>query len=50
MAKRFLPVAAVALVACVLAACTNPVAPAAAPSVHHVVPQASAGTLVGSDT
>jgi hypothetical protein len=48
MAKRFLPLAAVALVTCVLAACSNPTAPAATPA-HHVVPQSSAGVLIGGD-
>jgi hypothetical protein len=49
MAKRFGLIAAVALVSGVLAACSNPTAPAAAPS-NHNVPQMSAGVLSGSDT
>ena len=51
MAKRFGLLAAVALVSGLLAACTNPMAPAATPSAHHTtMPQQSAGTLWGSDT
>ena len=50
MAKRFGLLAAVALVSSVLAACSNPTAPAATSQSHHLAPQSSAGTLVGSDT
>jgi hypothetical protein len=52
MAKRFVLLAAVALVTGALAACTSPTAPtSASPSAHRVnVPMQSAGTLVGSDT
>ena len=51
MAKRFGLIAAVALISGVLAACSNPTAPAAAPSTHHInVPQQSAGVLIGGDT
>jgi NhaP-type Na+/H+ or K+/H+ antiporter len=52
MAKRFLPLAVVALLSGMLAACTSPTAPtSASPSAHRVnVPMQSAGTLVGSDT
>jgi hypothetical protein len=50
MAKRFGLLAAVALVSGLLAACTNPMAPAATPTAHRTMPQQSAGTLWGSDT
>jgi hypothetical protein len=49
MAKRFFPIAAIALVLGGLAACSNPTAPAATQPTHHVVPQSSAGTLIGSE-
>jgi hypothetical protein len=49
MAKRFVTLAALALVPAVLAACTNPTAPAATQPTHHPVSQSSAGTLIGSE-
>jgi hypothetical protein len=50
MAKRFGLLAAVALISGVLAACSNPMAPNAAPRANHNVPQMSGGVLSGSDT
>lgn len=52
MAKRFGLLTAVALVSSVLAACSNPTAPAATQpthTMHHNAPMSSAGTLIGSE-
>ena len=54
MAKRSFLLAAVALIPCVFAACSNPTAPAATQpkatqATHHNVPMSSAGTLIGSE-
>lgn len=52
MAKRFGLLTAVALVSSVLAACSNPTAPAATQptqTTHHIAPMSSAGTLIGSE-
>jgi hypothetical protein len=49
MAKRFGLLAAVAIASGMLAACSNPTAPAAAPSTHNAS-HMSAGVLSGSDT
>ena len=50
MAKRFGVLAAVALVSGVLAACSNPTAPAATSNTNHNVSHMQAGVLSGSDT
>jgi hypothetical protein len=50
MSKRFGLLTAVALVSSVLAACSNPTAPAATQSTHHPVSQSSSGVLIGGDT
>jgi hypothetical protein len=53
MAKRSFLLAAVALVPLVLAACANPMAPAATQpthATHQIAPMSSSGVLSGSDT